>query len=40
LRDTLHGYSSEVLDRALTDISPEDVATLRRLLQQMKRNLV
>jgi MarR family transcriptional regulator, organic hydroperoxide resistance regulator len=39
LRDTLHGYSSDVLDRALTGISPEDVATLRRLLQQMKRNL-
>jgi DNA-binding MarR family transcriptional regulator len=39
LRDTLHGYSADVLDRALTGISVDDVATLRRLLQQVKGNL-
>jgi DNA-binding MarR family transcriptional regulator len=39
LRDTLHGYASEVLERALLGISDDEIATLRRLLQQIKGNL-
>jgi DNA-binding MarR family transcriptional regulator len=39
MRDTLHGYSADVLERALNDISDGDLATLRRLLQQIKGNL-
>jgi DNA-binding MarR family transcriptional regulator len=39
LRATLHGYAAGVLERALDGLSDVDVATLRRLLQQVKRNL-
>ena len=39
MRDTLHGYASDVLERALSGISDDEIATLRRLLQQIKGNL-
>jgi DNA-binding MarR family transcriptional regulator len=39
LRDTLHGYASEVLERALRGISADEIAVLRRLLRQVKDNL-
>jgi DNA-binding MarR family transcriptional regulator len=39
LRDTLHGYAGEVLEKALSGISADEIATLRRLLQQIKGNL-
>jgi MarR family transcriptional regulator, organic hydroperoxide resistance regulator len=39
MRDTLHGYAADVLDRALAGISNDEIAQLRRLLQQIKGNL-
>jgi len=39
MRDTLHGYASDVLERALGGISDDEVVTLRRVLQQIKGNL-
>jgi DNA-binding MarR family transcriptional regulator len=39
MRDTLHGYASSVLDRALTGISDDEVGALRRVLRQIKGNL-
>jgi DNA-binding MarR family transcriptional regulator len=39
MRDTLQGYSADVLERALEGVSADEIATLRRLLQQIKGNL-
>jgi DNA-binding MarR family transcriptional regulator len=39
MRDTLHGYASDVLERALGGISDDEIVALRRVLQQIKRNL-
>jgi DNA-binding MarR family transcriptional regulator len=39
MRDTLHGYASDVLERALGGISDDEVVKLRRVLQQIKGNL-
>ncbi|HEY5339932.1 MAG TPA: MarR family transcriptional regulator [Candidatus Aquilonibacter sp.] len=39
MRDTLHGYAADVLERGLAGISAGEIATLRRLLQQIKGNL-
>jgi DNA-binding MarR family transcriptional regulator len=39
LRDELHGYAGDVLDRALAGISDDEVVTLRGILQRMKKNL-
>ena len=39
MRDTLHGYASDVLERALNDVSDDEIALLRRLLQRIKENL-
>ncbi len=39
LRDTLHGYAADVLERALSEISDDEIAWLRRLLQRIKANL-
>jgi DNA-binding MarR family transcriptional regulator len=39
MRDTLHGYAGDVLDRALSGVSDAEIAELRRLLQQIKGNL-
>jgi MarR family transcriptional regulator, organic hydroperoxide resistance regulator len=39
MRAILHGYAADVLDHALTGISNDEIAELRRLLQQIKRNL-
>jgi MarR family transcriptional regulator, organic hydroperoxide resistance regulator len=39
MRDTLHAYAEDVLERALAGISDAEVAELRRILQQVKRNL-
>jgi MarR family transcriptional regulator, transcriptional regulator for hemolysin len=38
MRDTLHGYAADVLERALTGISDDEIAVLRRTLQQIKGN--
>ena len=38
MRDTLHGYAADVLERALHGIPDAEVAVLRRLLQQIKGN--
>jgi DNA-binding MarR family transcriptional regulator len=39
LRDTLHGYAADVLERALTGVADGEVAELRRVLRQIKGNL-
>ncbi len=39
MRDTLHGYAEDVLERALSGVSDAEIAELRRILQQIKRNL-
>jgi MarR family transcriptional regulator, organic hydroperoxide resistance regulator len=39
MRDTLHGYAEAVLERALNGVSDAEIAELRRILQQIKRNL-
>jgi DNA-binding MarR family transcriptional regulator len=39
MRDTLHGYAAEVLEGALTGISDDEIAGLRRTLQRIKGNL-
>src|ERR1700761_146431 len=39
MRDTLHGYSADVLERALAGMSADEIETLRRLLQRVKGNL-
>ncbi len=39
MRDTLHGYASDVLEAALTGISDDEIAVLRRTLQRIKGNL-
>jgi MarR family transcriptional regulator, organic hydroperoxide resistance regulator len=39
LRDTLHGYAGDILERALDGISDEEIVTLRRMLQRIKSNL-
>ena len=39
MRDTLHGYAEAVLERALSGVSDAEIAELRRILQQIKRNL-
>ena len=39
LRGTLHGYASEVLERALDGVADGEIETLRRVLQQIKGNL-
>jgi DNA-binding MarR family transcriptional regulator len=38
-RDTFHGYAADVLEHALTDISDDEIAVLRRTLQRIKGNL-
>jgi DNA-binding MarR family transcriptional regulator len=39
MRDTLHGYAADVLEAALTGISDDEIAVLRRTLQRIKGNL-
>jgi DNA-binding MarR family transcriptional regulator len=39
IRDTLHGYAGNVLERALAGFSNGEIAQLRGLLQQIKVNL-
>jgi DNA-binding MarR family transcriptional regulator len=39
MRNMLHGYASDVLDRALHGISDDEVMSLRRVLRQIKGNL-
>jgi DNA-binding MarR family transcriptional regulator len=39
LRDTLHGYASAVLDRALDGFSDDDIALFRMTLHRVKANL-
>jgi MarR family transcriptional regulator, organic hydroperoxide resistance regulator len=38
MRDTLHGYAADVLEEALTGISDDEIAVLRRTLQRIKGN--
>jgi DNA-binding MarR family transcriptional regulator len=38
MRDTLHGYASDVLEHALSGISDEEITVLRRTLQRIKGN--
>ncbi|HXM05823.1 MAG TPA: MarR family transcriptional regulator [Candidatus Acidoferrum sp.] len=39
MRDTLHGYAADVLEGALSGISDDEIAVLRRTLQRIKGNL-
>jgi MarR family transcriptional regulator, organic hydroperoxide resistance regulator len=38
MRDTLHGYASDVLEHALDGISDDEIGVLRGLLQRVKGN--
>lgn len=40
MRDTLHGYASLVLDRALAGLDDAEIGVLRSLLRKIKANLV
>jgi DNA-binding MarR family transcriptional regulator len=39
MRDTLHGYASDVLESALEGISDDQIVALRGVLQHIKANL-